>query len=433
MGWYTELKIGKKTWSWRKDLPSIVPIMFYGTNSVKGLELVNTKDNYNEYFIGYDITAKKAIQNLDNLGITLEFLISIYSKYRPHFMRLGVAIFQGGLEVMKVMQESGKIDKTDNYSKWIERINRSDAKMDIMAAIEILKSDREIETSRTSDFETPFLPSILVVKKNEDFNDSDLIEACTFGIFLEYALEHLPEIYQLYEWRLWLEACNNKVKVTLNLAEWLYEGGDIEEVIPSSIKELSDKVITYSKTFDTLIGGNETLKIEYSRRKLIEDWKHCQNSNLSSYEKGLNLEIFTATLVDSIKGLSIIEKNLRSEFEELDLIVKNNINNPFIQTLNSPILLIECKNWSTPVGVDEARVFESKIRELGKRANIGMFVAINGVTSAFKKHLNNIKREDYTIVVITYTDINELIYSSDLNSLDWLETMISKHIIQDGW
>ena len=119
----------------------------------------------------------------------------------------------------------------------------------------------------------------------------------------------------------------------------------------------------------------------------------------------------------------------RNHKDAFDLIIKNNISSPFIQSINSPIFLVECKNWTNPVGVEEARVFESKIRELGKRANLGIFVALNGVTPPFKKHINNLKRENYTILVITNREIEELTTSYNLDANEWIESIISNQMI----
>jgi len=427
MGWYTELKIAKQFWSWRKDLPPIVPLIFYGDNSIKGLELIDIYDDYNEKFIGFDITVKKAISNLNKLGITLDFLTAIYARYRPGFVYQNKMMLDVSVEVEKKI---GKTSRNIQYEQYIKRIEESNAVNDISAVINVLKEDRNIETVLVSVYdEVPFIPSIMVIKNRNELSQDNILEACTFGSFIEYAKEQLPEIYQLFEWRFWMEASANNSRVKLNLAEWIFEGGDINYVIPESIKELSEKVLSYSKTFDTLVGGDETIKIEYSRKKIIEDWKTSKEKIENNYEKGRRLENFTATLIDSIDGLSIIEKNLKSDFEELDLIVKNNIKSPFIQSINSPIILVECKNWTKPVGIEEARVFESKIRELGQRANLGIFVALNGVTPPFKKHLNNLKRENYTILVLTNKEIEELTVSYKLDANEWIESLISNQMI----
>jgi Holliday junction resolvase-like predicted endonuclease len=427
MGWYTELKIGKESWSWRKDLPPIVPLIFYGDNSIKGLEFIDTCENYNEKFIGFNISVKRAISNLNKLGITLDFLTAIYARYRPGFAYQNKMM----LEVSKdIAKKFGKTKFNIRNEQYIKRIEDSNAVKDISAVVSVLREDRIIETALVSVYDgVPFIPSIMVIKNRDELSQENILEACTFGSFIEYAKEQLPEIYQLFEWRLLMEASANNSRVKLNLAEWIYEGGDINTVIPESIKELSEKVLSYSKTFDTLIGGDKTIKIEYSRKKIIGDWKTSKERIKNNYEKGRRLENFTATLIDSIDGLSIIEKNLKSDLEELDLVVKNNIQSPFIQSINSPILLVECKNWTNPVGIEEARVFESKIRELGQRANLGIFVALNGVTAPFKKHLNNLKRENYTILVLTNKEIEELTVSYNLDANEWIESLISNQMI----
>jgi hypothetical protein len=125
----------------------------------------------------------------------------------------------------------------------------------------------------------------------------------------------------------------------------------------------------------------------------------------------------------------VLSKNLLTETQELDLVLKNTSNNDFMRSLNTPFILVECKNWSSPVGVAEARVFESKYREAGKKVNLGIFIALNGVTKPFKRHLNNLIRDDVNLIVIDDEKINNYLYSEKLDIGIWLEKIISKQFI----
>ena len=129
-------------------------------------------------------------------------------------------------------------------------------------------------------------------------------------------------------------------------------------------------------------------------------------------------------------GFDVLVKKLLVETQELDIVLKNTSKNDFIKSLNSSFIIVECKNWSSPVGVAEARVFESKYREMGNKVNLGFFVAINGVTKPFTTHIYNLIRDGINLIVIDNKDIEEFLYSENLDLNDWLENLISHQFIK---
>lgn len=427
MGWYTELKIGDRYWSWRKSLPVEVPLLFYGKYKSIGEEIENLTIESNE-FVGLEATVGQVISNLDKLGLTLDFFISTYSSYRKGLINWGLAELKGRkayYEYSKDKSDETKLKITE-VNRWISRIENSTASKDIEGAINILKDNIQLGSHLLND--EAIIPSINHVHMNTDFNAPNILEATSFGIFLNYAHENLPEIAWLYEVRLILETLSKRSKVKLDLKEWVLEGLDIE-VIEDSISTLGLKAKTYTKTFDAILGGIDTYNKEYERTKLIEKWKKLTSLDKKDITKGTKLEEFIANLFNERFGFDVVAKNLLVETQELDIVLKNTTKNDFIKSLNSPFILIECKNWSTPVGVSEARVFESKYRESGNKVNFGIFVALNGVTSPFKSHLNNLIRDNINLIVVDNKDIEEFLYSEELNIGQWLEKRITEQFI----
>jgi hypothetical protein len=51
---------------------------------------------------------------------------------------------------------------------------------------------------------------------------------------------------------------------------------------------------------------------------------------------------------------------LNNDDEEIDLVLKNNIESPFFQSLNSPVILVEAKNWKSKTPTKETRNFSMK-------------------------------------------------------------------------
>jgi hypothetical protein len=123
-----------------------------------------------------------------------------------------------------------------------------------------------------------------------------------------------------------------------------------------------------------------------------------------------------------------VGKTIRTEAEELDLILKNDISGTFWSSLNSPFIYVECKNWATPVGIPEARIFESKMRQNGPYCRIGIFVALNGTTKPFREHISAIKRDGIGVAIITRDDFQKLLRSPDFDTTQWLEDILTRYL-----
>lgn len=427
MGWYTELKIGDKYWSWRKTLPIEVPLLFYGKHKSIEEDIANLTIDSDE-FVGFEATVGQVISNLDALGLTLDFFISTYSTYRKGFVNWALAILNVRQKIYEHDLDKSDVNKAKikQVKNHIKRVKAGNANNDIVAAIQILK-DKVVLKSHLHGDES-IIPSLDNVHMNTNLDEPNILEATTFGFFLTYAHENLPEIAWLYEVRLILETLSKRTKAKLNMKEWVMEGLDMN-VIRDSIDTLGLKAKTYARTFDAILGGADTYSKEYERITLTEQWKKLKSLKKDDITKGTKLEDFIASLFHKNFGFEVLSKKLLVETQELDIVVKNVSKNDFVKTLNSPFILIECKNWSEPVGVPEARIFESKYREAGKKVNLGIFVAINGVTKPFKTHLNNLIRDGINLIVIDNKEIEEFLYSEDLDLGKWLEDIISNQFI----
>jgi hypothetical protein len=167
---------------------------------------------------------------------------------------------------------------------------------------------------------------------------------------------------------------------------------------------------------------------ELARRRIREDWERLHRPDLSNFDKGGMLEEFLRTLFDVAEGLEIVGKNIRTEDQELDLVLKNGVQRHFRTTLASPLILVECKNWSTPVATAEARVFERKLRQAGPRCALGLFLTLHGVTRPFLGHLNAIRRDGIYGIVITGEQIGQLLLSAEFDAVSWLEGLIAEQL-----
>ena len=126
----------------------------------------------------------------------------------------------------------------------------------------------------------------------------------------------------------------------------------------------------------------------------------------TSAEKGKSLERLAECFVSLFPGLKVVGKNIRIEAEELDLVVKNEAEKIFWQRLETPII-VECKNWTKPVGAREIRDLVQKMREV----KTALLIAAHGVTSkdgAYYEIIEARKNKKF-ILVLDITDIDEIL------------------------
>jgi hypothetical protein len=99
----------------------------------------------------------------------------------------------------------------------------------------------------------------------------------------------------------------------------------------------------------------------------------------TTQQRGRLYESFIQTLFESITGITFTTKNVYNprRSQEIDLCFWNDLHPDGLWFLPTP-LLVECKNWSRPVGSAEVAWFDDKIRRRG--LDLGILFAANGVT-----------------------------------------------------
>ena len=118
-------------------------------------------------------------------------------------------------------------------------------------------------------------------------------------------------------------------------------------------------------------------------------------------------------------GISIAKRNALNDFssEEIDVAFWNKKSKKGLYFLDD-IVIIECKNWSSPVGSSEVAWFDTKIKHRG--LSFGVLIAANGVTgsasdrSAAHQIIAAALVEKRRMVVVTTHEIRDLGSSDDL-------------------
>jgi CheY-like chemotaxis protein len=154
-----------------------------------------------------------------------------------------------------------------------------------------------------------------------------------------------------------------------------------------------------------------------AREKEIRDLWAAVQSEANSQRKGKLLEDLMVRLFKTLPGFSYITPRGKSRDEEIDLIIRNESPDTFWSGEGSQYILVECKNWSRPVGPDELVIFRNKLENRGTRCRLGFFIALGGFTAGFDSQAATFRKDPFLVVPLDRADIDQLVKASDRNSL----------------
>jgi hypothetical protein len=107
---------------------------------------------------------------------------------------------------------------------------------------------------------------------------------------------------------------------------------------------------------------------------------------ITADEKGRALEQLAAELFNTVPGLRVVNSNVRTETEEIDLVISHDATAREFKD-EAEFILVECKKWSAKCGKDEFVLFEKKIHNRRGRSSLGFLISWNGFTDTFKKEM----------------------------------------------
>lgn len=101
--------------------------------------------------------------------------------------------------------------------------------------------------------------------------------------------------------------------------------------------------------------------------------------NNTTAEKGKALEDLICYLFEKVPGIEIARRNALNQFqtEETDVALWNNKPKNGFHFLPYQIL-VECKNWSVPIGSNEVSYFVNRLQNRG--LDHGILIAVKGIT-----------------------------------------------------
>jgi len=101
----------------------------------------------------------------------------------------------------------------------------------------------------------------------------------------------------------------------------------------------------------------------------------------TTLEQGQALEDLVCYIFERVPGIEVAKRNVLNTFrtEEIDVAFWNSRQRNGLYFLPN-IVLVECKNWSQPIGSQEVGYFVQRLQNRGR--DHGILVAANGITGS---------------------------------------------------
>jgi len=183
----------------------------------------------------------------------------------------------------------------------------------------------------------------------------------------------------------------------------------------STMQWIEDKLNSAQETIGSTVNS---IAESYSKTNLLELPELVENLKIVTADKeqknlkGQLLEELSVRFFLNVDDLKVIER-VRTKTEEIDLVILNNANEGFWQS-ESPLVLAECKNWTTKkAGKNEYVAFREKLVNRRGRAKLGFFISGLGFAKTFYEEDLRNSKDDILIVPLEVHEMIEVLVKGD--------------------
>jgi response regulator receiver domain len=194
----------------------------------------------------------------------------------------------------------------------------------------------------------------------------------------------------------------------LQIKDLLLTGKVIDVVEKESFDAFTEKlaslIINYhQKVFDNPSEINNALIENYAQAKNEPD----------NYKKGERFEHFVSLLFQSI-GFNNISKRVKDQSaNEVDLIIRNEIDDIFINKFGKYIL-VECKNKpKEQIGKNDVILFKEKLAHTNGLSELGIFATTGNFTKTARTEIIRSSGENRKILFLSNIEFERIILSDD--------------------
>ncbi|WP_295122636.1 HEPN/Toprim-associated domain-containing protein [uncultured Chitinophaga sp.] len=356
MGHYSTLNIGTASLHWKYKIPNYLAFLFDQGNLYFTIPSEESEDDEMDQSdgIGFKTTVKDALEKLNELGFDWNLMTRTYCHFYEDLKLslleyIGEDLIEDGADPSSI-----NIDELfANYLTGYGQLSREEELKDFVQFIfpllwasqgeedALVKSidgkTYSVEKSNVSYTSSTFLydPWDFLYSRRLKFPPWVVMIANLFDY--DYR-EDYSEIISMLQIKLLLEASHPEDSVVLDLEDIIEDTSDIEEFHIESAKAIVDKIELYNAFFQSVINKSNLVKETYFKKELLSELQRVEGI-VKTQEKGRALEMLIAAIFDSADGLTIQKKNINTGNQEIDILIKNNVNRPFWTSLGSPFFL----------------------------------------------------------------------------------------------
>lgn len=175
------------------------------------------------------------------------------------------------------------------------------------------------------------------------------------------------------------------------------ERAEIEEYADAVCEEVNETLPTLEKMGETV---KDYKAYDVGFASIRKMWKGV-NLEKDSEKKGHLLEDLISMWIRSDDNFGVRSTNYRTESEEIDIVVQNEAKTEFFRQLQSPLMLVECKNWTSNVGSKEIRDFAQKVQNRPRfLCKVGLMITTAMYTKDAEKELLGYRGKDFLIAAL---------------------------------
>lgn len=167
-----------------------------------------------------------------------------------------------------------------------------------------------------------------------------------------------------------------------------------------------------------------------ARKALAAAGAELASRDATTYVTGRRYEAVIAFLLSQILDFDVVERNYRTDTEELDAVVQIRATQGRVWTgMSAPLILVEAKNWkTTPVSQKEVSNF--RVKMLGRRGTvrIGLMFGASGFSSDALDQELRFSSEDLTIVCVSPDELASWIAADDVDGR--LEDLVRRAMLR---
>lgn len=161
----------------------------------------------------------------------------------------------------------------------------------------------------------------------------------------------------------------------------------------------------------------------FNHKKFLEKF-NILKSITDVTKKGIAFEDFLKEMFDEFNGLEVVNISNPSD-EQIDIILKNNVERPFWISLRSSLLIGEAKNWKAKTNTEVFNTLRGKMDGHKNFCRVGFVIALNGFTSEVEKNSIRDGSGEKIVIPIIGDDISKLLIE-EIDPIDWMENIIIK-------